>query len=170
VATIGDLERAIRTEANAAVCHWWGVTPQTVSKWRRVLGVGPVNPGTSQLRRERLLPRVHEMVALIDHSDPVRNAKIAEAHRGKARPLRDKLPMWQAARGRPLSAEHWAKISAANRRNGNRPPKDGRAWTPAEDRLLRRLPAAEVAKRTGRTLGAVYLRRHKLGLPDGRRR
>src|SRR5215211_7931672 len=45
----GDLERAVRAESNQAVCHWFGVTPQTVSKWRTALGVGLTNPGTHRL-------------------------------------------------------------------------------------------------------------------------
>jgi hypothetical protein len=44
-----------------------------------------------------------------------------------------------------------------------------RAWTPQEDDLVRSLPAAEVAARTGRTLTAVCDRRSLLGVPDGRR-
>src|SRR4051812_2384025 len=47
----GGLARAVRRESNAAVCYWWGVTGQTVSKWRRALGVGPVTEGTHQLRQ-----------------------------------------------------------------------------------------------------------------------
>ena len=35
----GALARAVRRESNLAVCYWWGVTPQTVSKWRKALGV-----------------------------------------------------------------------------------------------------------------------------------
>jgi hypothetical protein len=42
----GGLARAVRLERNQAVCHSLGVTPQTVSKWRKVLGVGPINAGT----------------------------------------------------------------------------------------------------------------------------
>src|SRR5690242_3911992 len=34
-----DLAKAIRRKSNLAICYWWGVTPQTVSKWRRLLGV-----------------------------------------------------------------------------------------------------------------------------------
>jgi len=33
------LARAVRSEANAAVAYWFGVTGQTVTKWRRALGV-----------------------------------------------------------------------------------------------------------------------------------
>ena len=43
-------------------------------------------------------------------------------------------------------------------------------WTEREDALLRSLPAAEAARRTGRTLVAVWQRRRVLGVPDGRRR
>jgi hypothetical protein len=40
-------------------------------------------------------------------------------------------------------------------------------WTAAEDRLVRALPPAEAAARTGRTMDAVYTRRHDLGLTGG---
>jgi hypothetical protein len=48
-------------------------------------------------------------------------------------------------------------------------PGSWRRWTEAEDGLLGALPAAEVAARTGRTLVAVWARRRRLGLSDGRR-
>jgi hypothetical protein len=38
------------------------------------------------------------------------------------------------------------------------------AWTEAHDELLRRLSPAEAARRTGRSVGAVYTRRSRLGL------
>jgi hypothetical protein len=41
------------------------------------------------------------------------------------------------------------------------------AWTEVDDALLSRLSPAEAARRTGRSLGAVYARRSRLGL--GRR-
>src|SRR4051812_15591231 len=42
----GDLEQAIRSKSATAVCHWWGVTPQTVTAWRKALGVGERTEGT----------------------------------------------------------------------------------------------------------------------------
>jgi hypothetical protein len=45
-----------------------------------------------------------------------------------------------------------------------------RVWTLAEDALLKALPAEEVARKTWRTLKAIYTRRQRLGMPDGRRR
>jgi hypothetical protein len=61
-------------------------------------------------------------------------------------------------------------MSEAHRLRGTRPPKAGRPWTAEEDALARELPAAEAARRTGRTLRAVRCRWAALGLPDGRRR
>jgi putative transcriptional regulator len=51
------------------------------------------------------------------------------------------------------------------RRRGTRPLKTGRPWSAREDELARTLPALEVARRTERTLGAVYDRRRVLKTP-----
>jgi hypothetical protein len=59
-------------------------------------------------------------------------------------------------------------MSVAHKRRGTRPPAAGRAWEAWEDKLLKAKPPAVVVKTTGRTLKAVFLRRHKLGLDDGR--
>ncbi|HEY7310196.1 MAG TPA: hypothetical protein VH643_12610 [Gemmataceae bacterium] len=48
------LAKAIRRESNQAVAHWWGVDPQTVRKWRRLLSVGRATEGTSRLHRETI--------------------------------------------------------------------------------------------------------------------
>ncbi len=41
----GGLAAAVRREAVAAVAYWWGVTAQTVTRWRGALGVGPYTEG-----------------------------------------------------------------------------------------------------------------------------
>jgi hypothetical protein len=46
------LAKAVRLESNQAVAYWWGVDVQTVSKWRKALGIGPITEGTSRLYRE----------------------------------------------------------------------------------------------------------------------
>jgi hypothetical protein len=104
------------------------------------------------------------------NQDPERCRKISEAKRGIPKPAHLVEAIGGIWRGKKMSAEHRAKISAAHKARGTRPSKAGRPWTRAEDSLLARLPAAEVAKRTGRSLQAVYARRHERGLPDGRRR
>src|SRR5262249_49624982 len=58
--------------------------------------------------------------------------------------------------------------SAAQRRRGVRPPAAGPAWSAKEDRAVQTQPPREAAAKTGRTLQAVYDRRHELKLPDGR--
>jgi hypothetical protein len=60
------------------------------------------------------------------------------------------------------------KISEANRRIGRLVPGPI-VWTPEEDKLVQTLPAEEVVRRTGRSLIAVYARRSRLRVPDGRR-
>jgi hypothetical protein len=68
---------------------------------------------------------------------------------------------------------HWdesrRKMSEAHRRRGTLVPGTV-VWAPAEDALVKSFPAAEAARRTGRTLVAVWQRRRVLGVPDGRRK
>lgn len=73
---------------------------------------------------------------------------------------------WQA---KGHTEESLRKISETNRRLGSLVPGTI-VWTPAEDELVRTLPAVEVVRRTGRSLIAVYSRRYRLRVPDGRRR
>jgi hypothetical protein len=170
----GSLAQAVRNESNQAVAHWWGITGQTVTKWRRALGVEPITKGTSRLlsdcAREEPIVQARKK-AHAKARDPERRRKIAESRRGKKRPRHVIEAVRAANLGRKLSAEHWAKMSAAHKQRGTIPPKaEGRWWTPEEDELVRTLTAAEAAERTGRTLPAIYMRRSKLGVPDARRR
>jgi hypothetical protein len=171
-----DLARAVRRESAQAVAHWWGVTPQTVTKWRKALDVGPVTAGTRRLKRETALgPAVaaarEKAYAVI--RDPEKNAarreKIAQAKRGKprARPVIE--AMRQGRTGKPHDDEARRKMSAAHKARGTLVPGT-KLWTAEEDDLVRRLAAGEAAARTGRSLIAVYSRRRELGVPDRRRR
>jgi hypothetical protein len=79
--------------------------------------------------------------------------------------------MRAAILGREHTERTRRRMSEAHWRRGTRPSAAAWPWTDEEDALLTAgLPAAEVAARTGRTLGAVYQRRGVLGLPDGRRK
>ena len=49
-------------------------------------------------------------------------------------------------------------MSETHRRRGTLVPGT-QVWTPEEDQLVRSLPAAEAARRTGRAIGAVWARR-----------
>jgi len=167
------LADAIRRESNQAVAHWWGVTAQTVTKWRKILGVDVTNTGTSRLRADHAREEpiaAGRRKAWAKARDPERRRKIAEARRGKKRPPHVAAMLRTANVGRTASAESRAKMSVAQKRRGVVPPKAGRLWTPDEDELVRSLPAVEAAGRTGRTLTAIYMRRRELRVADGRRR
>jgi hypothetical protein len=46
-----DLAKAIRRESSQAICHWWGVCPVVVWKWRRALRIGAITEGTSRFHQ-----------------------------------------------------------------------------------------------------------------------
>jgi NUMOD3 motif len=163
---------AVRQESEVAVAHWWGVSLDVAWKMRKALAVPEFNEGTRRLKGE-----VAREPASIEARaegcrrvgpDPERRARIAAAKRGKPRPAHVVEAIIAAHKGTRHTDEARAKMSAAQRRRGARPPKAGRSWTPEEDELLRTLRPVEVAARTGRTLTAVYGRRIVLGMPDGR--
>jgi hypothetical protein len=93
---------------------------------------------------------------------------MAAARRGKPRPPHVMGPAHAARRGSHHTEETRRRMSEAHRRQGTRPPKAGRPWTPEEDQSVRTPPPGEAAERTGRTRNAVYGRRRRPGLPDGR--
>jgi hypothetical protein len=164
-----DLARAVQRESNQTVCLLFGVTAQTVSKWRKALGVPQNNVGTMRRRVEVGKRNTKAIKAMHAKArDPGRRAKIAAAKRGKPRPRAVIAALRKANLGRTQSAESRAKRSATHKRRGTIPPAAGRPWEAWEDRLLTSLPPGEAARRTGRTLRAVYMRRAALGINNGR--
>jgi hypothetical protein len=170
------LAEAVRREESQAVAAAWGVTNQTVTKWRRALGVRPVTEGTSAARADAAAAnaafaaaRGEALARMRDpQADAGRRRRIAAARRGKPRPPGVMDATHDANRGRTPTDASRARMSASHRARGTRPPKAGRPWTAAEDALVGTLKPAEAAARTGRTLAAVYGRRAVLGVPDGR--
>lgn len=160
-----DLELAIRQESNQAVANWWGITPQTITKWRKGIGVESQTVGTHLLRKEHGREdwfREVQKLAVAKADDPERRRKIADARRGKPRPKWIIEAMRQVNLGHPPSDETRKRMSDAHKRRGTRPPKAGRAWTDDELKLLAVTPPIEVARLTNRTLAAVYIMRGKL--------
>lgn len=84
----GELAEAVRRESNQAVCHWFGITTQTVSKWRKAFGIIQTNPGTHRLRAdycdEPWAKRARKK-GQAKAQDPERRRKIAEARRPAGR-------------------------------------------------------------------------------------
>jgi hypothetical protein len=149
------LLRAIEQESGKAVCHWWGVGINSVTKWRKLLRVPLSNAGTHRLRAEYAL-------------DPQRRKNIAASKRGKKRPAYVVAGMRARMLGKRPSEASRRKMSEAHRLRGTRPPWLKPAWTAKEDAFVRTLPAAEAAARTRRSLSAVYSRRSELGINNGR--
>ena len=99
----GGLAEAVRRESAQAVARWWGITPQTVWKWRKALGVGAVTEGTRWLKQGYALEpgiTAAREKARARARDPERRAKIAAARRGKPRPRHVIEALIAANRGR----------------------------------------------------------------------
>jgi hypothetical protein len=111
-----------------------------VWKWRKALGVGRLNCEGSR----RLIRQASEQGA----------AQV----RGKP------LPPEQVERRRRTARE--LNLARHLRHGYNLGPW----WSPAELKLLGRLPDEEVAARTGRTPNAVRVKRTRLGIPTARDR
>jgi hypothetical protein len=160
----GGLVKALQRESGQAVAYWWGITPHTVSRWRRSLGVGPLTEGTRRLFRQHYAEVVTPEVfakAVRAANTPEANAKKAEADQG--RPLSPRARKAFDRRGRTHTAAARAKMSVAQKARGHLPPGcKGPAWTPEEDELVRTLSPDEAARRTGRSLFGVYCRRYRL--------
>jgi len=120
----GDMARAVRTASNQAVCHWFGVTPWTASKWRRRLGIKWTNPGTRRLRSDYFAEPWAERArqkAVAKNGDPERRRKLSEAFKGKPRPAHVIEAMRKGRTGKPHSEEARARMRAAHARRRSQP-------------------------------------------------
>jgi len=161
------LAAAVRNESNCAVCHWWGVTPQTVTKWRKALGVSAVTPGTSALRASQMTPeQKSKMQAALapKQRDSGRIEKIRRAKTGTPRPRHVIETLRQANLG-----THWCEETRQRHlaRRKRRYPKDYEPWTPQEDEWVQTLSVRKAVERTGRTRTCVERRRKSLRTGSG---
>ena len=104
----------MKNESNHAVCYWWGVTGQTVTLWRKALGIRRSNSGTSKLHAANYRDHVGEAMrkaALPTLRSPERRAKIAAAKLGKPRP--DVAERNKSKNGSVMSAESRRRMSEA---------------------------------------------------------
>lgn len=159
-----DLAKAVRSESNATVCELWGITPQTVTKWRKALGVERINAGTSQRLSQNMTPaKKAKMQARLrpTYRNPERNEKIRQARLGQPRPRHVIKRLRETNLGRQWTAEQREQLQAARIR---RHPQNYRPWTATEDQLVRTRSVREVVEITGRSKGRVELRRKELGV------
>ncbi len=85
----GDLVRAVRREAAAAVAKHWGTTWRTVRVWRRALGVDRMTEGSTEVARENgnmdiaAVAEKGNAASLAPESRKRRDAAHASAMRGR---------------------------------------------------------------------------------------
>jgi hypothetical protein len=144
----GDLERAVRCESNQAVAYWWGVNVNTVSLWRKALGVGRATEGSSRLHRETLAELLdggarEKLQASL--RSPERAGKIGDAQRRRTRPAATVEKMRQARRGIRHTAEAREKMRQAQLARYAAVPR----WSAADDALLGTMPDTAVAELLG---------------------
>ena len=115
----GALEKALRKESSVAICHWWGVTAQTVTKWRKSLGVEPYNKGSRQLISLIATQPEHLAARLEGHAKVDRaatNAKISASKPGVPRSEETKAKLRLANKGKRPSFNARRRMSEAQRR------------------------------------------------------
>ena len=164
IVVYAGLADAVRKEANITVCHWWGITPQTVSKWRKSLEIGRVTEGTSALLRDHFTPQRQKVMRVKrtpKYRDPVRNEKIRSSRLGKPRPKHVIDALRESHLGTNWSEQTRHRQLESRMR---RFPKSFAPWTPEDDELVRTLSIRVVAKRTGRSKNKVAERRAALGM------
>ena len=169
---VGDLVKAIRQESAQAVAHWWGVTAQTVSHWRKALGVEQNNAGTTRLRSKWWTDggtgEASRPGREATFHSPERAAKIAASRRGKPRPPKIARALRAARKGMKHTEEARQKMREARERRGYHAP-NGRPFTPEEDAILGTAPDKEVAAKVGRHVITIAVRRKRLGIPSFRK-
>ncbi len=167
VVVYGALVRAIRSESAQAVAHWWGISVGTVRLIRRALGVPAINEGSKWLqRRYARTPEFQRNArkAWANAGTPERRAIAGKARLGRRHSAAARQKIAAANRRRVVTEESRRRRSEAAKRCGAWPPAAGRAWSAAEDELVRTLPPEHVVEQTGRTVQAVWFRRRTLGV------
>jgi ribosomal protein L21E len=162
----GDLIQAVKRESAAAVRYWWGVSGSVVWHWRRALGIR-ITEGDRAVRRHYMTPshnRKMTCAATRVANSPARRRKISAARLGQPRSPATREKLRLANLGKTLSQSTRQKMSETHRRRGTHPPAAGVAWTAYETRMLDQFTPAEVARRTGRTIKAVYAARKRTKL------
>jgi hypothetical protein len=179
-----ELARAVRTESAAAICYWWGVSEGVVWRWRKALGVTRTNnEGTRRLVQAASAAGVEALRyhGLSDEQCEARNRTAIRLDLKRFLRPGYHGPPWTPEQlqllgqepddvvagkvGRSVNAVRLMRQRLGLANPAARPGALGSPrWSAAEDALVRRLPAAEASRRTGRTLAAVYSRRSLLGL------
>lgn len=193
----GRLIDAVKSESEIAVAHHWGVGLTTVWSWRKTLGIGRINEGTSRLyqeyKPEKLTDERAKLGRVAANTVETRKAK-SERMRGKpihlnaatALRLSIKKPKRKSHRQSLSKAHQWITLSrfsafrspewiareqsALNAIQIAPPPSRGRRWLAEEIDLLGFAPDSILAKLLGRTRKQIAMARQVRGIPAWTRR
>ena len=157
----GDLVRAVRLEANQAIAHHFGISCSTVTKWRAALDVPAYNGGTRQVLRGWALGKDDDRLdrGRRNSKRPKALAKLSASLKGRVESPATIETVRRAAK-RPRSEQWKKKIVELWRRRGHRPHNPNhRPWTPQEEALLGTDRDSAIAKKLGRSLKSVQMRR-----------
>ena len=158
----GDLARAVRSESVVAVAHQWGVACCTVTKWRRALGVEPMNEGSLRLVR-------HYVEKAWDSArTPEAIGRLKAAKAGVPQPPQVRAALLRVAKA-PRS-EAWRRSLSRRRKqqaaDGTMPGLTHiRRFTDEEIALLGTDTDSAVARRLGRDQKTVQWKRRSLAIP-----
>ena len=113
----GDLAKAVRLESEIAVAHHWGFSVDSVRKWRRALGVAPINEGSHKLLNRITIARTDSRLerARKNSRSPAALAKASAKLKGRIIPQHVREAVRKAAQ-RPRSEEWKKQMSAYWRR------------------------------------------------------
>jgi hypothetical protein len=111
----GGLAETVKRESSEAVAYFWGVTAQTVTIWRKALGVGQYNEGTTALKSERQAPVLERarVAAAPTWSSPERAEKMSAALKGRVQPPHVIEAARKGRTGKPHDEQARAKMSRA---------------------------------------------------------
>ena len=165
------LVRAVRRESVVAVCHWFGPPRTPSADGGKLWGSGSRTRGRFRLKSRHskepwAVAARTEGVGQGPRPGPPAEDRGVQA--GQAATKACDRGHAEGANGQAPSPEVRKKMSAFLKERAKVFVPSGRLWTAAEDELVRTLPPPEVARQTNRSLDAVYYRRRRLGVPDGR--
>jgi len=165
-----DLVKAVKVESEIAVAHWWGVSVNTVWKWRKALGVGQITTGTNRLYKEYKPEKLTDEITEKGREkarSPESRQKIGDSKRGKpAHP--NTLKNLKMGINRKYTDEERKRLSDRMKnewKEGRRHNPD--EWTAEENKILIQnvdKTDAEIAELlSDRSKMAVRGQRHRLG-------
>jgi hypothetical protein len=163
----GDRAHCLYRDTIVVVTSWTGApTP-----WPRCRALDSPGGGSGLLVDDELARAVrHESAAAVMHWWGASASAVNDWRKALGVDFNGTVGTRRLRRAVASEGGDAVKCLYAARRRVPAPPRQARLWTAEEDEMARGLDAAEAARRTGRTLTAIYQRRITLKARDRRQR